>query len=169
LVFFFKYCFLLFQHLLPTLSLYDSLCSYLYYLVVSFFTPFVFFSNYYTKTKKIMFIYSNCNTVLLSYYIKNQLNILQVFINSCDFYYVVLYADIDFLIHSYIFYSMSKNMLIISTHDQFSLYKKNDVSMYKWHDCKFCQFFVYCSGGKIVFFLENKFFLYIFSLYLAFL
>jgi hypothetical protein len=50
-----------------------------------------------------MFIYSNCNTVLLSYYIKNQLDILQVFINTCDFYYVLLYIDIDFLTHNYIF------------------------------------------------------------------
>jgi hypothetical protein len=50
-----------------------------------------------------MFIYSNCNTVLLSYYIKNQLDILQVFINTCDFYYVLLYINIDFLIHNYIF------------------------------------------------------------------
>jgi len=55
-----------------------------------------------------MFIYSNCNTVLLSYYIKNQLDILQVFINACDFYYVLLYVNIDFLIHNYIFYLMSK-------------------------------------------------------------
>jgi len=55
-----------------------------------------------------MFIYSNCSTFLFSYYIKNQLDILQVFINACDFYYVLLYVDINFSIHNYIFYLMSK-------------------------------------------------------------
>ena len=44
--------------------------------------------NYYTKIKEKMFQYSNYNIVLFFYYVKNELEILLVFINEYDLYYI---------------------------------------------------------------------------------
>jgi hypothetical protein len=63
-----------------------------------------------------MFQYSNYNIVLFFYYVKNELEILLVFINKHDLYYILLYINIDFFIYCYIFYLLSKNTLIKFTH-----------------------------------------------------
>ena len=64
----------------------------------------------------MMFQYSNYNIVLFFYYVKNELEILLVFINKHDLYYILLYINIEFFIYCYIFYSLSKNTLIKFTH-----------------------------------------------------
>jgi hypothetical protein len=53
-----------------------------------------------------MFHCCNYNIVLFLNYIKNEIEILQVFINMCDYYYILLYISIDLLIYNYIFYSL---------------------------------------------------------------
>jgi len=64
----------------------------------------------------MMFYFSNFNIVSFFCYDKNYLEILYVFINVYDLYYILLYVNIDFLIYGYIFYLMSKNTLITPTH-----------------------------------------------------
>jgi hypothetical protein len=54
----------------------------------------------------MMFHCCNYNIVLFLNYIKNEIEILQVFINMCDYYYILLYISIDLLIYNYIFYSL---------------------------------------------------------------
>jgi hypothetical protein len=51
----------------------------------------------------MMFHCSNYNIVLFLYYVKNLLEILHVFINAYNFYFILLYVNIDFLINNYIF------------------------------------------------------------------
>jgi hypothetical protein len=76
-----------------------------------FFFTIVFLKKYYTKTKKIVFHFNNYNIVLFFCYIKNYLEILHIFINVYDLHYILLYPSINFLIHGYIFYSISKKYL----------------------------------------------------------
>jgi hypothetical protein len=59
-----------------------------------------------------MFHGNNCNIISFFSYVKNELEILHIFIKTYDLYYILLYVSINFLIHDYIFYSMSKNMSI---------------------------------------------------------
>jgi len=54
----------------------------------------------------MMFHCCNCNIVLFLNYIKNEIEILQLFINMCDYYYILLYISIDLLIYNYNFYSL---------------------------------------------------------------
>jgi hypothetical protein len=63
-----------------------------------------FKKKYYTNTKKTVFYYSNWRIVLFFCYIKNSFEILNVFINMYNFYYILLYISINILIYSYIFY-----------------------------------------------------------------
>ena len=72
--FFIKILFLFFTlwifNTLYLIYLYHSFYSYLYYFVKIF--PYtLFLKNYYTKTKEIVFHYSNCYIVPIFYYIKN--------------------------------------------------------------------------------------------------
>ena len=53
----------------------------------------------------MLFQYSNYNIVLFFYHVKNEYEILHVFINAYDLYYILLYINIIFFIHNYIFYS----------------------------------------------------------------
>jgi len=80
----------------------------------------------------MVFHYINCNIISFFYSVKTLLEILQVLINVYDLYFILLYINIGFLIHNYIFYSMSKNSLITPTHLLFYIGKKlfnhNEVS-----------------------------------------
>jgi len=78
---------------------------------LTFFSLQFFFFKYYTKTKKIVFHFNNYNFVLFFCYIKNYLEILNIFINVYDLHYISLYPSINVLIHGYIFYSISKKYL----------------------------------------------------------
>jgi hypothetical protein len=60
----------------------------------------------------MMFHGNNCNIISFFSYVKNELEILHIFIKTYDLYYILLYVSINFLIHDYIFYSMSKNTSI---------------------------------------------------------
>jgi len=72
----------------------------------------------------MIFHYINCNIISFFYSVKTLLEILQVLINVYDLYFILLYINIGFLIHNYIFYSMSKNSLITPTHLLFYIGKK---------------------------------------------
>jgi len=51
----------------------------------------------------MVFQYSNC---IIIYYIKNEFEILHVFINIYNFHYILLYININFFIYIYNFYSL---------------------------------------------------------------
>jgi len=72
----------------------------------------------------MIFHYSNCNIISFFYSVKTLLEILHVLINVYDLHFILLYINIGFLIHNYIFYSMSKNSLITPTHLLFCIGKK---------------------------------------------
>jgi len=80
-----------------TLSIYHSILGlfilfflflflYIYFFLYSFF----FLKKYYTKTKEMVFHYSNYNIVSFFCYVKNQHEILHVFINNYNIYYSLL-------------------------------------------------------------------------------
>ena len=54
----------------------------------------------------MVFHCSNCNIILFFYHVKKLARDLSCFINAYDFYYILLYISIDFLIHGYIVYSI---------------------------------------------------------------
>ena len=70
-----------------------------------------------------------CNIILFFYHVKNKIEILFttlcqqfffIFINTCDFKFILLYTSINFFIYIYIYsFSMSRNMLTMFTHSFF--------------------------------------------------
>jgi len=73
-----------------------------------FFYLYFFLKNYYTKTKKMIFHYSNYNIVSFSTTLKIILRSYIFLLHTYDFYYILLYISINILIHNYIFYLISK-------------------------------------------------------------
>jgi hypothetical protein len=71
-----------------------------------------------------VFHLNNCNIILFLCYIKNYIEILHVFINAYNLYYILLHVSIDLLIHGYIFTRSQKNMLITLAHELVCVRKK---------------------------------------------
>ena len=73
------------------------LCYFFYYYLHSFIIVFIifFFVLLYIFFEKllykeeIIFQCRNCNIILFFYYVKNEFKILQIFINTCDFHYIL--------------------------------------------------------------------------------
>ena len=101
-----KKCYFLFVTLRIFITSYLAY-SYCHYFIICF----IIFSFFIYTLKKVIIQRlqenvlqcSNCNIILFFYYVKNELEILWIFINTYDFYYILLYITIHFFIHNYIF------------------------------------------------------------------
>ena len=64
----------------------------------------------------MVFQYNNiCNNIPFYYYVKNELQILYVFMDAYDLHYIFIICKYWFF-YGYIFYSLSTNILITPTY-----------------------------------------------------
>jgi hypothetical protein len=92
--------------------LYHSFCSYLYFFSLYFF----FWKIIIQRLKKWCFIIVIATSFHFSTTLKIILRSYMFLLYTYDIYYILLYISINLLIHNYIFYSMSKKVLLTPTH-----------------------------------------------------